>query len=59
MVGLENWMSDIPNDTQLHRIIMPGSHDAGMYVVHGKRGGEVFCSKNQLLSHKTTPSQSN
>jgi 1-phosphatidylinositol phosphodiesterase len=37
MADLNEWMSDIPDDTKLSNIIMPGSHDAGMSVVQGKR----------------------
>jgi len=27
----ENWLRNLPGDLFLHQIVMPGSHDAGVY----------------------------
>jgi len=50
MVALNEWMKDIPPETRLDRIIMPGSHDAGLSVVAGKRGLAVLGKKNLILT---------
>ena len=43
MATLKNWMSDLDDNTKLNDIIMPGSHDAGMYKVTARKG---LCTKN-------------
>lgn len=49
MVALNEWMSVI-HHTKLKDIVMPGSHDAGMSVVHGKRGVGHFAKQSTMIT---------
>lgn len=50
-IDMANWMRYMPNDVQLSRLNIPGSHDAGMYNAD-KVGTKIYYETQSINLYK-------